>query len=46
MYNSYNTSSKNKNNNNKFRNNLWYDNKLSRYPVVLPPIDTDFANLF
>ena len=46
MYNSYNTSGKNKNNNNKFRNNLWYDNKLSRYPVVLPPIDTDYANQF
>ena len=46
MYNSYNTSGKNKNNNNKFRNNLWYNNKLSRYPVVLPPIDTDYANQF
>lgn len=44
MYNSYNTSNKNKHINSKFRNNLWYNNKLSKYPVVLPPIDTAYAN--
>ena len=46
MYNSYNTSNKKRNINSKFKNNLWYDNKLGKYPVVLPPIDTAYANQY
>lgn len=44
MYNSYNTSDKNKNS--KIKNNFWYDNGLTKYPVVLPPLDTTYANKF